>query len=442
MMFKGGILFLYCCSFSVFAEEAIKQPDLLSEDWPEEWTDFGSNESFSDSGSVTNDPIESILDFISVKLKSDLAYSDTLTLARANARIISEVTPIKNSYLKADVQFNYFNAKDDLLLDESDDEYTIKINEFWLQYSKDACNVKLGRQGLYWGSVEGTKALDIISPLDLTEPLLTDFSLIRRTQDIISSSCFLNDYEFEWFVIPKPLLDQYTARQNSEFEGLEKTFSAEWGGRITKHAQALDLSLHYGRFYANTPKAIFDLTTFTPVDIYVDQFELFGAGIVYAIERLLLEFEISYQKELLFQSRGSIANEAYLSNKKLKERLEFALGAEYTTATNHLLTGGIWFYEYESNPLSSSFEETYVLNASWSKQFLNDDLSLSALVFWQKEPEFYQVTFLANFLFSDYWSTITAITYQYNDAEGLNSGFTKQNENKDWTLQLSVIYQF
>tara|TARA_R110001592_G_scaffold360979_2_gene670509 strand:- start:3114 stop:4382 length:1269 start_codon:yes stop_codon:yes gene_type:complete len=422
----------------VFAEDTIEQSDLLFNDWSEEWT----VESLSDFESVSNDSTESILDFISVKLKGDLAYSDTLTLARANVRILSDATPIKNSYLKVDVQFNYFNAKDDLLLNERDDEFTIKINELWVQYSKDACNLKLGRQGLFWGSVEGTRALDVVTPLDLSEPLLTDYSLIWRSQDIFNASCFYNDYDFELFVIPNPLLDQYTVRQTSVFEGLEKTFSAEWGGRITKHTQGLDLSLHYGRFYGNTPKAIIDLNTLTPIGMYVDQFELFGAGIVYAIERLLLEFELSHQKELSFQTLDSISNYGYLLNKQLKERLEFAIGAEYTTAKNHQLTSGIWFYEYESNPLLSSYVDTYVLNATWSKQFLNDDLGLSALVFWQKDPELYYVTFMANFLVSDYWSTSTAITYQHSKFDELNSGFAAQTEIKDWAIQFSVIYQF
>ena len=447
MMFKGVVLFLFLCcwSFSVFAEEAIKQPDLLSEDWVDEWTeelpDVGIVGALSDPESANN-VTESILEFISVKLKGDLAYSESLILARGNARILSESTPIDNSYLKADVQFNYYNAKDDLLPDESDNEYTVKINDLWFQYSKEACSLKLGRQGLYWGNVEGTQALDVVSPLDLSEPLLTDFSLIRRSQDIISTSCFHNDYGFEIFVIPNPLLDQFTVRQNSDFKDLESALSAEWGGRITKHAQGLDLSFYYGRFNDNTPKAIFDLNALTLVGIYVDQFELFGAGIVYAIDRLLLEFELSYKSELAFQAIEPVSSYGYLSNKKRKDRLELAIGAEYTTATNHQLSSGIWIYEYENNPLVSSYADTYVLNATWSKLFLNDDLGLSALVFWQKEPELYQFTFMANLLISDYWSTSTAVSYQDSVVDEINTGFRTQNDNKDWSIQLSVIYQF
>lgn len=432
------VVFIFSFSFHIFAEELVQQ-DLLSEEWPD-------NESFgllsnSDSSQTISD--KSLLDFVSMKVKGDLAYSESLSLARANFRTLSEGAPFKNAYLKADVQFNYFNSKDDLLINESHahkDEYTIKINELWAQYSKSACNLKLGRQNIFWGNVEGTRALDVIAPLDLTEPLLTDFSLIRRSQDIISTSCFYSDYDFELFVIPKPLLDQYTARQVSEFENLEKSLNAEWGGRISKHAEGLDLSAYYGRFYNNTPKAIFDINSFAAIGIYIDEFELFGAGVVYAIERLLLEFEMSYQKELSFQTNGHVSNYAYLANKKLNERLEFAAGAEYTNSANHQFASGVWFYDYEKNPFTSSYVNTYVVNASWSKQYLNDDLTLNALVFWQKEPELYQVTFMADFLINNYWSTSAALTYQ-DYTEQTNNAFVSGNEKQSWTFQLSMMYE-
>ncbi|MFT6908172.1 MAG: hypothetical protein ACJAS1_004866 [Oleiphilaceae bacterium] len=440
MMRKCLKLLLITCTCSTFADDVIEEPDLLSEEWPEEFFVDGSDEMLSGSVVVINESNHSILDFISVKLKGDLAYSDTLTLARGNLRVLSEGAALDNSYLKVDLQFNYFNAKDDLLLEGPSDEYTIKINDLWLQYSKNSCNVKLGRQGFFWGNVEGARAIDIVAPLDLTEPLLTDFSSIRRSQDIISANCFYKSFDVELFVLPKPLLDRYTARQTLQFEQLEDAFKAEWGGRITQHAQGLDLSFYYGRFFGNTPKPIIDLNALVPIGIYVEKFELVGAGLVYAIDRLLLELEMSYLKELAFYSEESISNYDYLLNKQLEERLELALGLEYTTTSNHMLSSGIWFYEYENDPLISSYLDTYVLNASWSKQFLNDDLSLSALVLWQKQPELYQLTFMAGLLMNDYWSTSVAITFQDINNDEIGSGIS--NELSDWVVQLSMIYQF
>lgn len=432
----GLAIFLFIWSFLVFAEDLFQQ-DLLSEEWPEN----GSFEALNDSGSSQSNSAKRLLDFVSMKMKGDLAYSDSLSLARASLRTLSEGAPVEHTYIKADVQFNYFNAKDDLLINEScaqnDDSYTIKINELWAQYSKNACNVKLGRQNIFWGNVEGTRALDVIAPLDLTEPLLTDFSLVRRSQDIVTASCFQNNVDFELFVIPKPLLDQYTVRQTSELERLEKKLNAEWGGRMTRHAEGLDLSVYYGRFFDNSPKAIIDLNTFFPLGIYVNEFELYGAGLVYALERLLVEVELSYQKELSFQHEESVSGNAYLLNKQFEERVELSLGTEYTTATNHQFASGIWFYEYEKNPIFSYFVDTYALNASWSKQYLNDDLTLSALVFRQKEPELNQFTFMADYLFNDYWSMTAAVTYQ-NSNELLNAGSEKK---QDWTIQLSMIYE-
>ena len=433
MKLAKSIFFLWLIPFLVFAESSEESSNLLSEEWSESW----SLEALDANELTIPKASASLLDYVSIKVRSDLAYSGSLTQARGNVRLLSEGAPIENAYLKADIQVNYFHAKDDLLLEEHD-EYTLKINEFWGQYSKDMCNLKVGRQSLFWGNVEGTQALDVIAPVDLTEPLLTDFSLIRRSQDILAASCFLGHYEFELLLIPKPLLDQYTARQSAVFEDLEKSLRAEWGARMTKHSEGVDLSLYYGRFIDNTPKTIFDINTFIPTGVYVSQFDLIGAGVVYAIERLLLELEFSYQKEHSFHS---LYADAFLANKQFTEKMEMAIGAEYTTASNHQFSSGVWFYEYEKNPISSRYSDTYVLNSSWSKQYLNDDLTLSALVFWQKEPELYQFTFLADLLLNDYWSTSSALTYQ--GSRGIKSGSATVSESKsqNWTLQLSMAYE-
>ncbi len=438
------IITLLMITFSVtaMAEEDSNSSDLLSEDWSDNWTDNLAVVSINDSTSQTNEANKAILDFVSIKIKGDLAYSDELTTARGNLRLLSEGAPIEDSYLKADVQFNYYNAADDLLGDATEGEFTAKINDLWAQYSLDACNVKLGRQGLFWGAVEGTRALDIIAPLDLTEPLLTDFSLIRRSQDILNISCFQNDYDIELFLLPKPLLDQYTARQTAQFKQLEDLLGAEWGGRVTKHSQGLDLSLYYGRFYDNTPKVSIDSTAFMPNGIYVEQFQLVGAGLVYAIDRLLLEMDLSYQKVLSFHSSSVVSNNSYLLNKKLKERLELALGAEYTTASNHQFSAGVWFYEYEESALVSAYQDTIAVNAAWSKRFLNDDLNLSALAFWQKQAALYQATLMADLLLNDYWSTSIALSYQQSKLDELSTGLLVENAANDWTLQLSLLYQF
>lgn len=424
---------------AVFADTHEQNQDFLNDDWG--MPVFVSEPLVSES--IKQDTSFNIVDFTSVKVKGDLAYADdnTLSIARANARFLSEGSPLNKLYLKSDFQLNYFNTKDDLIIESDGAEYSAKINELWAQYSHQSCNGKLGRQGLFWGSVEGTGSLDLVSPFDLTEPLLTDFSLIRRPQDILNISCFKGNVDAEIFFIPNPLMNLLSVRQTSELEDLEETLNPEWGGKLSYHGEGLDLSIYIGRFYDNTPKFIFDLSTQSLAGIYTSQFELYGFGLVYAIDRLLIELDASYQQELKHVAAGALSDSAYLKNKEFNKRNEVSLGFEYTTSSNHILSSGIWFYDYESDIFVSKFEDTFLLNLTWSKQYLNDDLSLSALVLWQKKPESYQFSFLSKYLINDFWSTSTALSYRYFKLNSLESNqFSSSSEL--WTIQQSIEYQF
>ncbi|MFV1873642.1 MAG: hypothetical protein ACMZ64_10005 [Oleiphilus sp.] len=434
MMFSKFRRFIICCSaFSYPLVSAAT--DYLADDW--------AVQSVVSEAPIIIQQDKGLVDVTTVIAKGDLAYAsdDQISLARASLGLVSEGSPDTGSYLKADLELNYYHPKDDALNGDESAEYVLKINDLWVQFSNDDCSTKLGRQGIFWGSVEGTGALDMVSPLDFSEPLLTDYSQIKRAQDSFNFTCFSNSLDAEIFLIPSPLVNLVSPKQPADFERLEAVLKPEWGARVAHHREGFDFSVHLGRFFENSPDFILNPVSFEPEGLYVSQFMLYGFGTVLAVDRLLLEMDVSYRKEQRHAGELIEENSEFLGNKPLKERVDVSLGFEYTTSNNHSFSGGAWFYPYRDSVGIEDERDTLLLNANWSRQYLNDDLTLSVLALWQKYPESYQFTLLSEYLINDYWSVDMALSYQHIKEPFLGAALNMAAPEKT-ALLFTMAYQF
>ena len=429
-------MLLLCFPLALFAQERDAPPaDYLEDNWGTDFDVVLVPETEPTAENINANASSALWDHAALKLKGDLAYEDEVSIARTEARFDAAARPFENAFFKLDLQYNYYQDKDALVTTSDVVQHALRINDLWLQYTHQACNAKIGRQKLFWGAVEGSYALDVLMPLDLTEPLLTDFSLIRRSQDMAVFTCFMGGLDAELFFTPQPLLDQTTIRQRSDIEGLEDSLDYEWGGRLTKHFTGLDISLLIAQVYENTPFAVIDFNTGNLAGLQVDQFNLYGLSLVYALDRLLMELDVSYQQE---KKRFAIG--ASNTSDTLKYRSELAIGFEYTTDSNHQFSAGAWFFSYLSPLEPQSKQNSEIWNLNWSKQYLNDDLTLSALALWQKQPDSAQLTLMADYLWDDQWSSALALGYRALSSGASSSALGSQGE-QGWNMQLSVSYQ-
>lgn len=426
----GGLLIL------VLTDVNAQQKDYLEDDWGSDFeVDIASDAQVQRDGEASR-MIDAFWEQAALKLKTDIAYHDELTLSRGQARFDASVKPFAYSFLKLDFQYTYFQQQDDLVENTDSVQHALKINDAWFQYTHQACNAKAGRQKLFWGAVEGSYALDLLMPMDLTEPLLTDFSLIRRSQDMAVFTCFAQGWDLELMFTPYPVLDQSTIRQSQPLQDLEDKLDYEFGGRLTRHWTGLDVSVYLARLYENAPEIVIDTTTMGAVGYQLDQFDLLGVSLVHAIDRLLLELDFSYQEEHKRLSLGAQNQSA-----ALKYRTEVAVGFEYTTESNHQLSAGAWFFSYLTplRPDQVSYGEVW--NFNWSKQYWNDDLTLSTLALWQKQPDAAQITVMADYLWDDQWSSALALSYK---APSSAMALTTMNTGikQGWSINLGLEYQF
>ncbi len=342
-------------------------------------------------------------------LKTSLSVNYTLTpddiyLQRGEARLEYDFAPQEGWFFRADGLYRYFFTEDALVEGRDDRQsYGVyKWQDLWLQYSAGACAHKAGRQKLIWGEVEGTFAVDVISPFDYTEQLLTDYANLRLAQDMLFSECYFDGLQTQVFFVPEAKTD-VLQHHPSQFSGVNVNLDtgSEYGGRLKLLWEGGDISLMLARLYQNQPAVIlenFQLRT------AVSRYEFVGLSSSIAVSRLLLKMDIGYKTDQLLQVSGDRS-----------DRLDAAIGFEYTTTDNHSLNGGVWTTRYLDG--DSKPDPTNILTLGWSKTYFNDDLAMSLLGNWVDEPRLFSTTLLAEYQLNDFWNVSCALGYADNEEE-------------------------
>ena len=422
-------LALLAIAFSVSSTQVLAQVDLLQED------EFALD---SVAGLNTDAPVSHWSDgFVTSLEHSQTHIEEGRQYQRSGARLQYDYAVAKGWYVSLDYQYRYYWPDDDQVrvnaltnASADDDGYTRgNWQQAWVQYSQGACAYKLGKQTLIWGNVEGTFAVDVVTPFDYTEQLLTDYSSLRLAQTMAVADCFMPAFQAQVFYVPE-------ARQDIFSHGAQ-TFPAqqdeEYGGLVKFNWEGGDVSLMAARLMPNQPTLTFN--AFFQPQWQSPMFEFYGVSSSIAVSRLLLKMDLGFKLDQVVE----YTNERH-------DVMEFAAGFEYTTASNHNINAGFWVIkdleegDSQSNLASSneSRSQSPLYTFGWSKSYWNDDLSMSLLGNITTDPELYAVTLLAQYQYNDYW--------QYSAALGVSELVGEVAQSfpvpPDESLTLQVKFQF
>lgn len=397
-----AFIFTSCiCAAGVQISKAETNDLLLSDDFNFDDSSLSSTE----SSTSWYDPFKTTLEH------SQTQIPGAIQRQQSSVRLEFESAFSKGWYAKLDTRYRYFWHEDDLAAREQGAYGKNKWQQAWLQYSQDACVSKLGRQTLIWGEVEGTFAVDIITPFDYTEQLLTDYSNIRLAQDLLLGECFFENSQAQLFIIPEAKTDLY---QHSRLyvpivpnlPPIELTAAphTEWGGRYKWLGEGFDVSLMYAKLYGNTPTLIISHSI---PNVDISRFDLLGISSSIAYGRLLVKIDGSVRNKQLISQTDSTTDQA-----------DLAIGFEYTTSDNHALNGGIWATHYQDEKVAQ--QNTQVLTLGWSKTYLNDDLTMSLLGNWSSSPRFSSANLLGEYQWDDYWNFSLALGLSDTSKEAEN----------------------
>ncbi len=154
--------------------------------------------------------------------------------------------------------FVSFNLNQNSILKELNG---FELREAYFDYSTDNWSFRAGRQLVIWGSADGMRITDLVSPMDMTEFLARDYDDIRMPVEALKFQYFKGAMKlelvyvpiFKGFILPtspkNPWAMTMPAPPNMQLKMMpakepDHTFeNSEFGGRLTFNLSGIDFSL-------------------------------------------------------------------------------------------------------------------------------------------------------------------------------------------------------
>ena len=267
-------------------------------------------------------------------------------------------------------------------------EWDIDTQDAWLQGSvTENLDLKIGRQVVNWGRSDTIRVLDVINPLDSSDPGLADIEDLRRPIGMARADYYWDRFSFTALAIPE-IRFNLDPPPGSDFnpapppppgiadphEHTPEDFAHwEWAAAVTGIFQGWDVSLHFAYVYDHTGHLESVLSL--PLRVDHNRLTLVGAGGNYTIGNWLLKSEIAWADGYGFTDASD------------KSRLDVMAGVEYYGINDTSIALEIaerHYFDFPGQPtLETGFfvpqEDSVETALRVTSSFLNDRLELSAL---------------------------------------------------------------
>jgi hypothetical protein len=280
------------------------------------------------------------------------------------------------------------------VLDEYEDE--AELREVYVQGKlTDKLDLKAGRQIVVWGKSDNIRVTDVLNPLDMREPGLTDIEDLRLPLAMTKLDYYFGKWELSGIAVheirfnktPVYGYDFYPADEPMPpaDEPANTPENTEWALSLSGIFTGWDLDFYYARVFNDMPH----IESVLGADADGADTDTGAVGIRQKHERLHM-FGFAYNKAVgnwLLKSEGALLNRVQYSNRPGTDynRFDVLVGAEYsgfneTTISLELANRHINHHrsELEAAP-DGVYQDMYQLAFRYSRDFLNDTLSLTLL---------------------------------------------------------------
>ena len=266
-------------------------------------------------------------------------------------------------------------------------EKELEVGEaFILGRVGDRFDLKVGRQIVVWGRSDSVRVSDVLNPLDLREPGITDIEDLRLPVGMTRLDCYLGRWNLTAIALHEIRFNKLPVYGSDFYSGsrpLPPDETPSHGGENTEFAAAAngtfrgwDLSLYWARLYDDLPHAELGPGAFPPeLRMKHARLTMLAAAASVALGNWLLKAEAAH-----FDGLGAFA----IPGEELS-RVDAAAGIEYAGLGDSMLSIEIMMsHHLDFDPVLEETPDSMtegrfqsVLRAS--KSFLNETLTVTLL---------------------------------------------------------------
>jgi len=298
-----------------------------------------------------------------------------------------------------------------------------RLREGCLQLNLGKTSIKIGRQIIIWGEMEGAIITDVVSPRDTSEFLFGSLEDARLGQMSLLVDRYSSIGIWSFIVIPKPRTDR-SAKPGTEYsmdmfggafqiEEEKPTWKdMEYGFRWKHTWGKIDMAFMLAHLLDN--QAVYSYQGETPrgnMSMFEQfgRFSMMGSSMSFARGSFLWKGEFAFKANRDFQSNVISHSEDILE----RNTIDVAVGIDYSPTGNYTL--GLetslqhirdWTYaiqRYQEN------ESTLVLY--WMRSFLRETLELQLMSSYQFQSQLPIVQVKSNYRFTDQLTGYFAADY-------------------------------
>lgn len=281
-------------------------------------------------------------------------------------------------------------ASTDIMDNEFSDDVT-KLHEAYIDYSYKSFNARIGKQIIIWGSSDGLRVTDNISPVDSSEFITRSFDETRMGLNALNLSYNEINYSLNFLIIPvfkeakTPDKDSpwYVGDKDSSYITKETIpdkdlGNMEFGSQVKFYLPGIDFSLSYFLGFSDNPVSYFEENNSDEVLIksYKKE-EIFGLNFSKPIKDFVIRGESAYFRNIHINSNDS--HEKPLESDLIK----WIIGADYYPGNSFNLSLQVYFENLLSNKNKTIKDElTNVYTLSISKKLFREKLNISSMIFY------------------------------------------------------------
>jgi hypothetical protein len=269
------------------------------------------------------------------------------------------------------------------------DEYEVEfeLQDTYIQGSiTDHLDTKIGRQIVVWGTLDNLRVTDVLNPLDLRVPGLTDIEDLRLPVTMAKFDYYFGNWDLSGMVIPEVRFSKWPVFGSDFYpwpippppeDKPDNGFAnAQYAAALTGVFSGWDIGFYWASIYA-------DQTYTEPISSgLTEQFvrkhariSMLGTAANYATGNWLLKAEVAWFDGLQYTNTPGVEN----------SRLDVGGGIEYsgfTEATVSLEAVNRHIFDYDSHlelPPDEIRENEFQWSFRVTKDFMNDTLTLMML---------------------------------------------------------------
>ena len=357
---------------------------------------------------------------------------------RGVSKLKSELYLELNAKLQSDWRFQFSGkgAYDGIYRIKGYDEYTddirdnyetdLILTETWLAGSlTPSLDLKVGRQIVVWGKSDNIRITDVLNPLDLREPGLTDIEDLRLPVFMTRVDCYFGNWNLGGFLIHELRYNQNPEFGSDFYPGdtplPDQEEPAEGFGE-TEYALALngifsgwDIALYYADIVNDAFRPELDSAFPIPeTQLKHDRLDFYGAAINMAWNNWLVKAEAAYWEGFRF----------FNTEDEIYSRVDLLAGLEYTgfqnmtisleVANRHVVDFEPQLEDSPDEAIEDDTQSVIRLTGSWLNQSL--ETTLLAVLYGMSRDEGALQRLSLDYDIDDAWRVrVGVVAYQAGD---------------------------